>query len=755
MSTEVGVGYVSIVPSTKGFAAKLAKDLPGVGETVGKKTSDRFAAGFAKSKQIGKSLTAGVTLPLVGVGAAAAAAGAEFSKGMANVATLIPGNTERVNELADGIKSLGPTVGKSTGDLTDGLYQVISAFGDSSESLSLLETNARAATAGLATTEEAINLTSAVTKGYGDTSAEAVTKASDLALMTVRLGQTTFPELAASVGKVIPIAQNLNVSQEELFATMATFTGVTGSAAEVSTQMRGAMQSLMKPTSAAAAAIKKAGFESGQAAIDELGFAGALGILTDASEKTGKPLGDFISQMEGQTIALGLAGAQSEDYTSKLEQMGGAAGTTDEAFNEVANGVGKQAFQWEQLKAQMQTLAISLGESLLPALGSLMEAAEPLIGMLKTAADWFSNLPGPIQTTVLAIAGIAAALGPVMMLVGALGPAIGGLATAFGIMTKSVLFWKIAVAAATVVQWLWNVAIMANPIGLIILAIIALVAIVVYAWNNFDWFREAVVAVWDAIKVAAEYVWNAIKAVVEWVVKAVVTYVVFWFNLWKTFVLAVWNAIKTVGEVIWKAISTYVRVYITIIRKVIEVAVNAILWVWENVFMRMWNIGKMVFEKIAAGIKTVIGWIRSAWEWVLGIIESVKNAISIAVSFLQGIIQKIIDLVPDWLKDGISAVVSFAGDLLPFADGGIVPGTGNSDTVPIRATPGEVVVNNRAADVLGRDRLMAANRGNYGALDRGGSDRNISIVVNNPKPERASDSLPRSVRKAAYLGAGF
>lgn len=97
--------------------------------------------------------------------------------------------------------------------------------------------DARGATAGLAQTTEAINLTSAVTKGYGDATAEVVQHASDLASTTVRLGQTTFPELAASIGSVVPLAAALNVTQEELFGTMATFTGVTGNAAEVSTQL--------------------------------------------------------------------------------------------------------------------------------------------------------------------------------------------------------------------------------------------------------------------------------------------------------------------------------------------------------------------------------------------------------------------------------------------------------------------------------------------------------------------------------------
>jgi len=59
--------------------------------------------------------------------------------------------------------------------------------------MKVLEINSKAAAGGVATTRDAIDLTSAVTKAYGDTSAAAVQGVSDLALETVRLGQTTFP----------------------------------------------------------------------------------------------------------------------------------------------------------------------------------------------------------------------------------------------------------------------------------------------------------------------------------------------------------------------------------------------------------------------------------------------------------------------------------------------------------------------------------------------------------------------------------
>ena len=154
----------------------------------------------------------GVTAVLGGLARAASRASSELNKGMANVATLIPGATGRVEELKTAVQDLAVAHGRQTQDLTAGLYQTISAFGDQAgRTMEILRINSEAAAAGVATTEDAIALTSAVTKAYGDTSAAAVQKASDLAFVTVRLGQTSFPDLAAAIGKTTPLAAALGV----------------------------------------------------------------------------------------------------------------------------------------------------------------------------------------------------------------------------------------------------------------------------------------------------------------------------------------------------------------------------------------------------------------------------------------------------------------------------------------------------------------------------------------------------------------
>jgi hypothetical protein len=110
----------------------------------------------------------------------------------------------------------------------------------------------------------------------------------------------------------------------------------------------------------------------------------------------------------------------------------------------------------------------------------------------------------------------------------------------------------VATKAWAAAQWLLNAAMTMNPIGLVVLAIVALVAIIVLLWNKCDWFRNFWIATWNIIKTAATAAWNFIKtkalAAWTWHVQMVA-------NLRAKFV-AGWNAIKTGAGKAWDWIKT-------------------------------------------------------------------------------------------------------------------------------------------------------------------------------------------------------
>lgn len=516
--------------------------------------SDSFKDFGKGMKDVGGSLSAAITLPIVGIGTAAIKAATDMNAMMANIQSLGLG-TDRVLELKESIQDLAIEMGKSTTDMADGMYQIISTFGDGVDAVASLEIAAKAGAAGLATTTDAINLIAAVTKGYGDTSLEAQQKVSDLAFQTVNLGQTTFPELAAAIGKVVPIAAALGVTQEELFAQMATLTGVTGSTAEVTTQLRATYQALLKPTTdmagsieevatklqaqgqlaggplvdawlnakatyeataqsvlglkaqlaqvdtstkdgaAAAKTLKEQLREQQQAAkdasesmakhaaalgpvlVDSIGLTSTLALLSDTAHGNTDTLGKMYGSVEALTAVLALSGGQAQSFQDKLKAMQDVTGVTDEAFKDQTEGLNKAGFTMEQLKVKVEVLMQRLGDGLAPSLAIVLDAISPLIQKLLDAATWFANADSSTQKWIVGIAAAAAAIGPLLVVLGTLISTIGALMPVIS---------AIGVALAA----------LASPIGLAVAAVIGLYA----AWvTNF-------MGIQDKTKAAADWV---------------------------------------------------------------------------------------------------------------------------------------------------------------------------------------------------------------------------------------------------------
>ena len=375
--------------------------------------------GLAKTQKsamdVGKNLTTYISVPLAGVGVAATKMAMDFEKELANVNTLLGGNSARIAEFKGGIQDLSIAVGKSTSDLTGGMYQVISAFGDTEHSMYLLETAAKAGAAGLSTTESSINLLSAVIKGYNLDVTEAG-KVSDYAFKTVKLGQTTFDELASSMGKVIPLASAMDLGQQELWGTMATLTGVTGSTAEVVTQLRSTLQGLMKPSKDMQVALKNIGYDSGSAAIKALGLEGTLKALYKTVGNNNESFANLWGQIEAGTAVLALTGGQAETWKEKIGAMGDVTGETEQAFGILTE---TSAFLWEQLKQSGIVVLQELGEAILEV---AVPVAQELLPKIRDLVSWFRELDPSVKQSIVKFGLFLAAVGPVVI---ALSPLLG------------------------------------------------------------------------------------------------------------------------------------------------------------------------------------------------------------------------------------------------------------------------------------------------------------------------------------------
>ena len=430
--------------------------------------------------RLGRTLTTRLSLPLLAIGAGSIKMSRDLNKSMANVGTLIPGQTERLKKMRTQVQGLSVDMATSTAAITDGLYTVMSAFGTVEDPMSKLRTSMKMSVAGLSTVKEATSLLSAVTKGYGDISDKAATYAGNLAFKTVVLGETTFPELASSIGKVVPLAASLNISQQELFGTFATLTGVTGDAAEVATQFRSILAGLAKPTEKLTELAEDLEFANVEAMVKTKGFAGTVKLMGEYAGGSTTKMTKLMKRIEGVTPLLALTGGQAGTFAEKLAAMGDVAGTTDAAYREQTEGINASGFAMDKMVERVKVLAVKLGDKLLPIVIKIVDKLEPFIDKILSASDESFELG-------LKIAGVAIVLGPFLMILG-----------------------KVITAVSTVVGWIGAgglagvLAFLTGPVGITVGVIGGLAAIMLTCWEETRNLREAVagpfIEAWEGLK---------------------------------------------------------------------------------------------------------------------------------------------------------------------------------------------------------------------------------------------------------------
>ena len=761
---KIAEAYVDISVKT----APFKKQLSGL-ETATKKTTQNIQQRFKtlaptfRKVGIGMAVAGGAITAALGLTIKSAMS---FNKEMANIATLIPGATERVIELKTAIRGMAVVVGKSTADLAQGAYQVISAFGDTADTVNILEMSAKAATAGVATTTEAINLLSAVTKGYGDTSKEAVKKASDLAFQTVTLGQTTFPELAASIGRAIPLAAELGVVEEELFTVMATGTGVTGKAAEVSTQLRGIFQSLMAPTADMTKLLESMGYESGKAMLAEEGLHGALISIVKAAKDSNTPLQKYISQIEGQTLALALTGAQSDVYIEKLAKMRDSVGLTDVAFREQTEGINKAGFAFEQAKIRIGVLGQEIGDRLLPMITPLIEKITDLV---KKMSDWAKEHPKLSSGIVK----FAAVLGPLLL-------GLGGLLIILPNLIALIPLLKIGMIKLGAAFHF-----MLGPIGLIIIAIGAAVAAFLYfyktsdkfrnfidkivayikafvqnAWNRLIWLRDNWGKLWKTIfeaipKIAKNsfdnlmaifnWVWDFIKGWGSWLGKNFI-------NIWKNMFGAISTSVKNFGDNIWaqlKWIGEKMKPK-NWFKKIERPDWTPLLEGFEAVWEEMPKIAGVQLKKMADGVKVYFEPLPEIIKPVFKAVKEGAKEAGDAVDKLLTATEKYITKF-DEIRKLRKTSAELADELKRAAEEALKLGLriGKYDYATL------LVAANNAARDLADELKRASEKAFLLGLSLGKYDYTTLLVAANNAARDLADELKKANEKATKLGWTF
>lgn len=437
-----------------------------------------------------------VALALGGIGLAGIKMATDLNESLANVSALLGDMSGKqldstVGEMKSKVRDLAISLGKSTTDISGGLYEVVSSLGYTNDTFGQLEIAAKAGAAGLATTQESFNFLSAVTKTYGDTSEAAFKKAADLGFQAVNFGQTTFPQLAASIGGVAPIAKVAGVSMEEMFAVIATATGVTGNTNEVVTQMASAINGLLSPAKDMKIAYQALGVSSGEALIQQRGFVGALQAVAEQARLTGTPLIELLGRKEAFILTSSLAGTQAAKFADNLGEMAKAAtasgGVVDSAFKKQTEGVNSAGFAWKQFKAEAEVASQRIGDAVLPVIMRIATTLKPAWEAVQSAVEWFGQLPAPVQATAVVLGGLVVVGVPLLYFMGQLMISVAALLPVLGVaLPGAAVAATGAIGGTTIAVGGLKTALLAFAANPIVLALTAIATAAVLVYIELD-----------------------------------------------------------------------------------------------------------------------------------------------------------------------------------------------------------------------------------------------------------------------------
>ena len=334
---------------------------------------------------------------LVGGAAAAGIAVAKFAKDsvvasmdleaqMNKVFTMAPGASQQMKQkMTRDVRDLAKQYGSSTADMTEAMYQGLSAGVSTDNIRGFLEVAQKGAKAGVTDVTTSVDALSSVVNAWGEKNINAA-QASDIMFATIRKGKTSYEEMAHSISQVGPIAAASNVSFKDIGASVATLTAQGTPTAQAMTQMKAAFSEFSKGSTDASKAFKQETGKSFQQFMKEGGNLGqAMQIMEQHAQKTGQNINELFGSVEAGQFALATTGQNAKLFADNIKEMQNSQGATDQAFGQMDQGLSSVL---GKLKAQAADAMISVGDAIAPGLASIGQA---VLGAIPAIQQFFAS----------------------------------------------------------------------------------------------------------------------------------------------------------------------------------------------------------------------------------------------------------------------------------------------------------------------------------------------------------------------------
>ena len=536
-----------------------------------------IAAKGEKLKTVGDNITSvgqrflPVTGVVVGLGTAAVKAAADFDSAMSKVAAVSGATGSDLEDLRDKAREMGAKTKFSATEAAAAMNYMAMAGWKTEDMLSGIEGVMNLAAASgedLATTSDIV--TDALT-AFGLTAADSGHFADILAAASSN-ANTNVSMMGETFKYCAPIAGALGFSAVETAEAIGLMANAGIKGSQAGTALRTIMNNLTGDIQLSGQALGDVTIQTTNAdgAMRDLSdiladCRGAFSQLTESEQAQAAEALVGKNAMSGFLALMNAGEADINKLSSAINNCDGTAANMAETMQDNLAG------QLQILKSQLEELAISIGELLMPSIRAI-------VGWIQKVVDWLNSLDEGTKKTIVTIALVAAAIGPVLIVVGKVISAVGTIMTIVPKLAAALNVVKGAFAAL-------NTTVLANPIFLIIAAIAALVAAFIYLWNNCEEFRQFWIDLWENIKEIAVAVWNALKNFFTKAWEAIKTTAETVWNAIKEFFTGLWEGIKGVFTTVVNAISTFLSNAWNGIKNTVTTVWNAI----STFFSNIWN----------------------------------------------------------------------------------------------------------------------------------------------------------------------
>jgi len=471
---------------------KTEQDLKGL-ENQLKQVNNKWDDASKKMKAFGDKATdmGKMMLPATAVigaaGVQAVRMSLEFDDALAKVSTISDEAQVPLEQLEAQIISLAKESGKSATEIAENVYNAISAGQETGDAVAFVGEAVKLSKAGFAETGEALDILTTVLNAYGLEASE-VGRVSDMLIQTQNKGKVTVGELSSVMGKLIPTANGVGLGLDQVGAGYAILTSGGIGAAESTTYLNALLKEISKSGSKASNVLKKeTGKSFTELIADGKSLSDVLMILDEAAKGDGLVMKDLFGSGEAGTAAAVLTKESGAMFNELQAQMKNSEGATQKAFE-------KMQTPGEKFKVSINSIQTSLME-----FGTTLEPVfNSIAGAVEKVSNAMSELTPEQRILIVKIAAVVAAIGPLLIFIGAIAHGISGIMALAPALSAAAGVIGAAIGAITL------------PIALVIAAIAGLIAIGVLLYKNWDKVKEVAGTVFASVKAG---IGNAIEAI--------------------------------------------------------------------------------------------------------------------------------------------------------------------------------------------------------------------------------------------------